>query len=408
MKSWERMSPAERLEAVRPFEAAGDAPGTIAWKLKAPKATIGRICVELRRAREDQEIPAGSHGAAAGLPGALGDAQASLPAQQQDVEGPEGGTTGLDDAPAPETAAVASAADHPLPDPHAQEVDGGRPQPSSDDAGAKSDGGTAIAGQEGDKPGTVHGQSEQQDASASQVRNEPESESGAAAIPPPVPVEPGPSPMRKVIDPAPSIETPMPGEPEPPAGKTWSELTAREKDAEVRDRTLAGQSYRQIADAFGVSNRASVASVVSRLRTLGELPPARSRRETGAMSGLIGKLKAKARREATVAVPRPKAAGPSATNIAVRLQHRAEAPGIVLRREFAFDPIPGTTPVPFGSAGCKWAVDGTNGRGMLWCGSTRDTTERADEPYCRSHAALAYSAPTTRQKAGLRSAERIA
>lgn len=67
------------------------------------------------------------------------------------------------------------------------EVAGGQPYPSSDAAGAKSDGAHAVVGQGGQEPGHTDRESEQENASAPQGRNEPASGSEATAedfIPP--------------------------------------------------------------------------------------------------------------------------------------------------------------------------------------------------------------------------------
>ena len=57
--------------------------------------------------------------------------------------------------------------------PHSQEVDDGRPHPSSNASGAKRDGAQTIVGRADDRSGLSITQLEQQDASASQDRNEP-------------------------------------------------------------------------------------------------------------------------------------------------------------------------------------------------------------------------------------------
>lgn len=63
--------------------------------------------------------------------------------------------------------------------PHSQEVDDGRPHPSSNASGAKRDGAQTIVGRADDRSGLSITQLEQQDASASQDRNEPISDSEA-------------------------------------------------------------------------------------------------------------------------------------------------------------------------------------------------------------------------------------
>lgn len=143
-----------------------------------------------------------------------------------------------------------------------------------------------------------------------------------------------------------------------------------------------------------------------------------------AILGLIHRLKA--RGVGVVRPPRhapPKISAPAAPkpveikppkqnlhpgNIARKANSRQLDPGPpLLRAALAFDPLPGVVPVPFGSAGCKWPVDGAEGRGALACGYVRDTSERADEPYCIHHSRIAYTAPAYRPNTSKRAKERI-
>jgi hypothetical protein len=75
-----------------------------------------------------------------------------------------------------------------------------------------------------------------------------------------------------------------------------------------------------------------------------------------------------------------------------RVEQRASAPPIVIRRENAFDPLPGQEPVPYGSPGCKWSVDGVDGPGLLWCGASKEH----ERSYCEAHRHLSYQPPTHR------------
>ncbi|MCO5072074.1 MAG: DUF2312 domain-containing protein [Rhizobiaceae bacterium] len=68
--------------------------------------------------------------------------------------------------------------------PHSQEIDDGRPQPSSNASGAKCDGAQTIVGRADDRSGLSITQLEQQDASASQDRNEPISDREATVTNP--------------------------------------------------------------------------------------------------------------------------------------------------------------------------------------------------------------------------------
>lgn len=127
--------------------------------------------------------------------------------------------------------------------------------------------------------------------------------------------------------------------------------------------------------------------------------------------------------------PKPKQPGPLARSVAVRQESRKadkphgagvasavrakqvppdDRPEIKITSAAAFDPIPGTTPVAYGSPGCKWPVDGVDGRGLLACGQSRDFSKREDEPYCRSHVRLAYSSPSARTLKTIREAAKEA
>ncbi len=70
-----------------------------------------------------------------------------------------------------------------FPDPLPPTVDGGRPKQSSDDGGAKVDGGTSVDGRAVEQTGAFIAQSEQQPEDQSQDRNEPVSEAASSATP---------------------------------------------------------------------------------------------------------------------------------------------------------------------------------------------------------------------------------
>lgn len=65
---WPKLDAAAKVEAVRPLEAGGDANGTIAFRLKAPRSEVDRICALLRRERHAADVithtPRGSSGTA--------------------------------------------------------------------------------------------------------------------------------------------------------------------------------------------------------------------------------------------------------------------------------------------------------------------------------------------------------
>lgn len=179
--------------------------------------------------------------------------------------------------------------------------------------------------------------------------------------------------------------------------RPWKDLSAAEKRAAVKPMILAGKSYVEIARVLQISNRNSVAGVVTRLRELGELPPARSKKAVGKDGGQVVRANAQARRK-------PKASGLDAINIAVRAENRAEAPGIAISRAAAFDPLPGQIPAAFvENHGCRWPVDGIDGPGLLACGAAKEP----EHVYCADHRRLAYVPRITRQKAASRAAERL-
>lgn len=179
--------------------------------------------------------------------------------------------------------------------------------------------------------------------------------------------------------------------------RPWTELSPAEKREAVKPMILAGKSYAVIAEALRLENRNCIAGVVTRLRELGELPPARSKQAVGKDGGQIVRAKAQARRK-------PKAAGLDAINIAVRAESRAEAPGIAISRAAAFDPIPGQTPAAFAdNHGCRWPVDGIDGPGLLACGAAKEP----EHVYCADHRRIAYVPRIIRQKAASRAAERL-
>lgn len=69
-----------------------------------------------------------------------------------------------------------------------------------------------------------------------------------------------------------------------------------------------------------------------------------------------------------------------------QMQADARGEAKIIARADAFLPIPGTTPVPaLTTNGCKWAVDGLHGKGLLWCGEPR----LDGRPWCASHQRLA-------------------
>ncbi len=182
------------------------------------------------------------------------------------------------------------------------------------------------------------------------------------------------TPSRQVTAPRRSTSSPSAGGISP-LSRPWTALSPREKDEAVRARVLAGKSWGQIADELSMTSRNTVAGIVARLRKRGEIPQARSREETGADGAATARL-----RTASKAHP---------LTIANNIESRKVDPGvpITISRAAAFDPLPDTTPVPYGSGGCKFPVDGWEGRGHLWCGADKDPLHS----YCPAHRRLAFT-----------------
>lgn len=168
-------------------------------------------------------------------------------------------------------------------------------------------------------------------------------------------------------------------------------MSPEEKRAAVRELFVAGNSYVEIAEGLGAPNRHCVAGVVSRLRKFGELAPTPGRKKAGADGGALVKVNTRKTREKREL----KASGLAAVNIAVRTEHRAEAPGIAISRAAAFEPIPGIRPVTlmqFGPFTCKWPVDGIDGPARLFCGAEKEP----EHSFCAAHRRLAYTSQNER------------
>jgi len=155
--------------------------------------------------------------------------------------------------------------------------------------------------------------------------------------------------------------------------RPWTDLSPEAKRAAVKERILTGASHRQIAAELGAESRGAIAAAVLRLRELGELPPAPTKQQIGAITGVISRVKLN------------RAAGLHSGNIANKAESRKSDPGMEATRVGAFDPLPGVVPVPYGSSGCKFPVDGIDGHGLLWCGASREI----GQPYCTHHSKLA-------------------
>lgn len=187
----------------------------------------------------------------------------------------------------------------------------------------------------------------------------------------------------------------------------WKTMEPGARDELLRQYVEEGFSATEIAKKFTGCFRNSIICRAHRmgLKLKGrknaakpEPKPTKSRETTGSWGGVVGKVRAKARRAD---------AGQNvhAGNIANTAESRKSDPGLpaIVDRAVAFAPLAGTTPSPFvQNTGCRWPVDGANGAGLLVCGAQREGRN-----YCARHNRLAYVPTSTRQKAALRAAERL-
>jgi len=189
----------------------------------------------------------------------------------------------------------------------------------------------------------------------------------------------------------------------------WTKLSASEKTDAVLPLLAAGETNRAIAALFLNCGSSQISGLVSRMKTAGMNPPARR------VSWPKPKKTAKPAKPAAPKPTTPKRTArtaevvswrgpnnPHHNDVKARAEQRAASPGIEVKRENAFDPLPGIEPVAFGSPGCRWPVDGLKGKGLLACGAAK-----VGANYCNAHQRLAHEPPSVRQRASLRSAERI-
>lgn len=187
----------------------------------------------------------------------------------------------------------------------------------------------------------------------------------------------------------------------------WKTMESGARDELLRRYIEEGFSATEIAKKFTGCFRNSIAGRAHRmgLKLKGrqkvakpEPKPTKSRETTGSWGGVVGKIRAKARRvDARQNV--------HAGNIANKAESRKVDLELseVMTRTVAFSPLAGINPVPFAkNSGCRWPVDGADGPGLLVCGAPRDGRN-----YCARHNRLAYVPTSIRQRAALRAAERL-
>ncbi|AMS41195.1 GcrA family cell cycle regulator [Aminobacter aminovorans] len=205
----------------------------------------------------------------------------------------------------------------------------------------------------------------------------------------------------------------------------WVDMNRRAKEAAVQPLLVKGLTYSEIAAQLGATSRNAVGTIASSLRAKGALslkPRTSSPEPKAAREKRAGKTPAKFGGD-TPRKPTPKrdkvlrrsAAGsvevapmrgpnnPHPYDFKARAEQRATSPGVVVATKDAFDPIPGIPPVHFAvNTGCKWPVDGIEGKGLLCCGADKEP----ERTYCGPHQRLSRTDYTKRQRAEIVSAER--
>ncbi|TIU02382.1 MAG: GcrA cell cycle regulator [Mesorhizobium sp.] len=203
----------------------------------------------------------------------------------------------------------------------------------------------------------------------------------------------------------------------------WKTISAAERDRLLADFCAQGLTAQKIADSFHNCSRSAAIGRIHRMKLqLGGRPAGRNggrqKKDAGeAARGPAGprvpKRKPSLRTEETSSWRG--ANNPHYNDIKARAEQRAASPGLPahLVAGEARKPIEtpnGALPTPrnlklveLTDRTCKWPHGDPLGAEFGFCGNDAPETG----PYCRYHARLAYEPATIRQRAGLRSAERL-
>lgn len=171
------------------------------------------------------------------------------------------------------------------------------------------------------------------------------------------------------------------------------------RDESVKRAIKGGSTMSEAAGRLGLS-RNQIAGIIDRLRRKGHLPAPTTRQKSGGSAGLAARIKAEKRRQEKEAKKSEKlrveklrkAEKSPSSNDRTAQPAPTSTPFLGLS---AFHPLSGVEPVPFGSPGCKFPVDGVTGKGLLWCGATREP----GDVYCPTHCRVAYTPAKIRKAA---------
>lgn len=182
----------------------------------------------------------------------------------------------------------------------------------------------------------------------------------------------------------------------PPTG--WTE----ERKTAALEMWKSGHSATHIANQLGGTTRGAVIGIIHRAgqseRVKPSVParlakPIKPPKPPPSNADHAWRPKAKTPKPAGVMVLPPQKGGDAATAARVEnIAARANPPENVQQMARAFTPLPGCTPVPFGSKGCRWPVGG-EGAEMVACGQPRADGE---ESYCAAHAKASRPPPAAK------------
>lgn len=200
----------------------------------------------------------------------------------------------------------------------------------------------------------------------------------------------------------------------------WTTIPRDDRDRFLADYCQKGLTAQAIANKFLNCSRSAVIGRLHRLKLKlnnGEPRPGGPGRKPGAVSPDRVLKPAPARRVSKLVQQTQSWRGannPPATDFKARAEQRAASPGLPAhlitgepRRPVAdLSIVPQSRNlklVELTEQTCKWPIGDPQAEDFGFCGNQSASAG----PYCRYHARIAYQPPTIRQRAGLRSAERI-
>ncbi|TJV51123.1 MAG: GcrA cell cycle regulator [Mesorhizobium sp.] len=200
----------------------------------------------------------------------------------------------------------------------------------------------------------------------------------------------------------------------------WKTISAAERDRLLADFCAQGLTARQISNNFYNCSRSAAIGRIHRLKLQLNGGAPRKGKVSRLAKTVDGKPAPKAKapvRKASKLVQQTSSwrgtNNPVATDFKARAEQRAASPGLPAhlvageaRRPIEAIGVPTSRNlklVELTESTCKWPIGDPLAEDFGFCGN--DSTETG--PYCRYHSRLAYEPATIRQRASLRSAERL-